>query len=718
VLSIGATIRLIDEGFGGDLSASDLAITRNNFGNALLHAGINPGARQAFENAVDALKRGKNTRTDPELMYQLAHSFAGIGYTYYNEANAAEQKTGTKAVPAAGHWLARVVNATKPQHDHARDALRHADRWLSKALEALRESHDDRWTDARIWACSARVCSRLGNTTETHRRFARALLAGHERWRANSEELAEFFNPDFDTRLKYMEAFEDAGGTGAAVILAKAAVHAVHKFSLPDVDRDHARDYVLSRSNVHRKLIENLSCSGRHNEAEQAYDLLKLDIHSEYAQRSLDMIDVEAMVGLTKAEREALQSSGIAAILDAVRDVTDEAAAVSLSDKLAAAFQKLSPAIEDRLRAHSKAAAQDDERRLRELSERLGPRAALIRYLIAEDSAQIVAVCNGRRTVQAVNAKQRDISIWVFELRQRCRHPRAGTYNEFLRLSKLLYDSLVAPVYSIVHGQADTLYVQLDQPLTGMPFGALHNGSSFVTEEFSIVLLNRAGQAAGPNEPPAASTRKQVSIFLCSDLPGAELPGAGREGDAVRAGLTAAGGPFMAQVYAHDDCTAETFIAAMGEPGRQRGAIHLATHANFNATNDRLSVLSFHDDGAISVRRLRDLLEARPCDAGLFVLSACGTARQDVDVEGFSVTLLRAGVTSVLATLWESLDFSAPEFFESFYGHCADLGSPRAVAQGIQAAQRKCRSSQADVGGIPLWHPAHWAPYAVTTGRI
>ena len=136
---------------------------------------------------------------------------------------------------------------------------------------------------------------------------------------------------------------------------------------------------------------------------------------------------------------------------------------------------------------------------------------------------------------------------------------------------------------------------------------------------------------------------------------------------------------------------------------------------NFNVTSDLLSCISLND-GPLSLKRLRESLEGKQCQLPLLILSACGTARADVDVEGFAYTLLQAGVKEILATLWETVDMSGATFFSVFYQEWGASSSSRRCAAAIQAAQIAMIGSNEQMNGIPLRHPAHWAAFVSLTG--
>jgi CHAT domain-containing protein len=62
--------------------------------------------------------------------------------------------------------------------------------------------------------------------------------------------------------------------------------------------------------------------------------------------------------------------------------------------------------------------------------------------------------------------------------------------------------------------------------------------------------------------------------------------------------------------------------------------------------------------------------------------------------------LLCAGAQSVLLSLWDLYDETAPEFMASFYRH---LRRQREAAGALRAAMLECRENHP--------HPYYWAPF-------
>lgn len=670
-----------------DLNVEDTAITWNNFGNALLGVQWNQDAITSFRQIVEMPLSGLGADDRLELVRQQMHANGGIGFANYNLAFK------TTDVPSRQRAFVKAAAA------------------FDQAAQCREECGSVAWFEGRIWACAGLVHAHLGSRELAFREFARALVAGRVNWGgdAAADVLSRLLNSDSDIRLKVMEGLQLLGALHSAILFGKAAVHAVHRESLPEMGVELSDDYVRSRSSVHRTLVECLTEVGRHNEAEQAYALLREDAFAMYVKRTDVVPEVETSVALSRAEVQGIRDSGLASIIDGLSaraEVSDDAIST-----LAVALQALDGCIDAKMSALRRTNQDDDAHIVGDIANLLGPTAARLRYLAGSTNLKIVVDAGGRRSVTSLEVSYIALSSLTFSLRQTCRFPSAKGSRAFLSDSRQLHDFLIVPILSQLDG-IHHIYVEVDNPLDGLPFAALHDGRRFLFEDFSISYLTSSGKSR-----PCSSAQPRVTVFPCSELPGARLPGAALEAHAVARGIGRCGLPAEVEALSHADCTKQAFLDRLSQANQLHSALHLATHAEFNATSDTMSVLALAD-GNLSIRRLRRELADRGCDTGLFVLSACGTARQDLDVDGFSATLLRAGVGSVVASLWETLDTSAPGFFEEFYAACDDFSSPRGVAQAVRRAQCQFQNGDESLDGSGLGNPWHWAPYVVISGHM
>lgn len=686
LLASRLTVRLAETLPDLQLSVEDRRIVMNNHGNALLHAGWNERAIPVFAAAAASADGDLAPGDRQAAEYQRLHALGGIGFAHYNLA--------FERGSAAERYAER---------ERAADAFDAAD-------DLRRRVGSQAWFEGRIWSCAALIDIYLGRRDAAWRRFAMALLAGRKNWSTapNAAALGMFFNPDSGVHEKLTEALELLDARHAAVIFGKAALHAVHRESVPEVDVPLSRRYVRMRSDVHRLLVRCLTAVGRYNEAEQAFALLKDDAWGLYV-RSTDVpIEVESGVALTRAETAGLERSGLLAVAAALaaRAEADETAI----DELAAALVQLDGSIAAEVAAFK---ARRDKSSARAHRLPLAASDARLRYVVSPSATSITIETLNGFTVKEVPVSFDELSGLAFALRQAGRASDALPSDAAADAARRLGRWLIEPVLDRMQG-VDHLWIEVDNPLDGVPFAALLAEERMLISRCSIAYLNPSGPAQ--DTIATAPTREvAIAVFACSELPGARLPGAAAEAEAIACAAVRGTHPVRVELHDHAHSTVARFVEQLQQPCQRSGAIHLATHAEFNATNDALSVLAL-SDGNLSVRRLRRALDAAGLDVGLFVLSACGTARQDMDVEGFSATLLRAGAGAVVSSLWETLDVGAPAFFSAFYTACDDFGSPRQVARALRQAQLALAGSQHGIG--TLEHLALWAPYVVTSRRV
>lgn len=665
------------------LRGEDRCIILNNYGNALLRIGWNAHAISPFDLVRSIATQVEDVEDRDKSEYQLIHALGGIGFAHYNMAR--------------GEPTDSAENAALERAAAAFDAA-----------ELVRNVVGSRaWFEGRIWVVAGLVDAKLGRLDAAWRHFSMGLLAGIDTWGSipDGASLDAFFNPDSDIREKLTEGLEELSANHAAVIFGKAALHAVHRESLPEVSISGSRQYIRMRSGVHRALVRCLTAVGRHNEAEQAFALLKDDAWGLYARIWAVPVDVESSVALTQAERLGIQRSGLPRVLTEI--AACGAANHTTTSALATALKCLDECIGAELDAQK--VARDQRRRQ---GERVSVAAgdARIRYVVSPNRTSITVELQSGIFLEQSAIKFDKLSELSYSLRQACRQHSMFQTTIAANAAWQLDQALIAPIRHLLVG-IKHLWIEVDSPLEGVPFVMLFDGVNHLVDCFSIAYLSLSIQERPVVETPPHEP--VITVFACSELPDAELPGAAAEAKAIASTMTLSKHPVSVRTIAHAECTVARFVEQLRRPGQGQSAIHLATHADFNATSDLMSVLALAD-GNLSISRLRQTLEPHVLDLGVFVLSACGTARQDMDVEGFSGTLLRSGVGTVVSTLWESLDSSAPVFFKEFYTDCNNYGSPRQVAQALRHAQRAVRASSS----VGLDHPAHWAPYVVICSHM
>ncbi len=133
--------------------------------------------------------------------------------------------------------------------------------------------------------------------------------------------------------------------------------------------------------------------------------------------------------------------------------------------------------------------------------------------------------------------------------------------------------------------------------------------------------------------------------------------------------------------------------------------VHMATHGVFGETPEETFLLTYDDRLTMDILEiLIGLGKFRGKKVELLTLSACQTALGDERAApGLGGAAVKAGVGSVLATLWYVNDESTSLAVREFYRQLKIPGISKAKA--LQNAQKKLIEKDR------YWHPVYWAPF-------
>jgi CHAT domain-containing protein len=282
----------------------------------------------------------------------------------------------------------------------------------------------------------------------------------------------------------------------------------------------------------------------------------------------------------------------------------------------------------------------------------------------------------------------------------------AGADTEAVRPGlQHLYEWLIGPIRAQLGPKDTTLVIVADGEVAGVPFEALWDsaGGRYLIENHPLRFAATLADAVRPPPPARASSGRPLLVadpafdrhrhFMLERLPGALsevdslekfYPGAGmlREGAAAR----------------------DTFVAL----AQRAEIIHYAGHAVFDDARPERSFLLLV--GADTTGRLTaqmvDSMELR--GAPLVVLSACRTLRaregRSGGFAGLSGSLLTAGASGVVGSLWQADDELTQPLMWAFHRYYRGLPDP---ARALREAQREMiRSSEPE-----LRSPAAWAGF-------
>ncbi len=308
-------------------------------------------------------------------------------------------------------------------------------------------------------------------------------------------------------------------------------------------------------------------------------------------------------------------------------------------------------------------------------------------YLITENS-------QGQRQRFTVPVSGRELEDQATALRLQLENRATNAYRS---LASQLYDSLMRPLEASLDG-SDTLVFVHDGALRQIPMAALYDGQHFLIERFAIAITPSLSLTSRASEQ-----RSLEGLFLGLSLevePFAALTNVPQEAEAVQSVL---GGPAILD----EDFT----VAALSEQLRSADypILHLATHGKFGVNTESTFLLAY--DANLTLEQLDQLLRQRPSDQPLelLILSACQTAAGDNrSTLGMAGAAVRAGVRSVLATLWYVNDESTVYLMDAFYHQLQDPAISKAEA---------LRRAQIELIRNPDFaefsHPAIWAPFTL-----
>jgi CHAT domain-containing protein len=252
-----------------------------------------------------------------------------------------------------------------------------------------------------------------------------------------------------------------------------------------------------------------------------------------------------------------------------------------------------------------------------------------------------------------------------------------------------LHAELIAPLSP--HLQAKHLIFVPHGPLHFLPFHALKNGDSYLSDTHTI--------SYAPSATVFALCQAKVpsgrSGSLVMGIPDERAPQILAEVQAVAAILP------KAELLLGTQATAD----ALRNKGAQNALLHIATHGTYRQDNPMFSGIRL-GDGYLN---LYDLYQMR-LSAGHVTLSGCATGMNFVaagdELLGLERGLFCAGAASLLLSLWDVHDRSTAELMQAFYKDYSDSGD---MATSLQFAMKELRQQNP--------HPYFWAPF-VLVGQI
>jgi CHAT domain-containing protein len=306
---------------------------------------------------------------------------------------------------------------------------------------------------------------------------------------------------------------------------------------------------------------------------------------------------------------------------------------------------------------------------------------------------------NGEVKKYAVNISQAKleqlVTQWRFDLENK-------ENDDYLVLSQRLYKLLFSPEIKsdLKFIKPKNLIFVNDGILRNVPMAALHDGQKFLVEDYAVTnslgLNIRAKQTN-------SDVKKAVAFGLTEGT--AQFPSL----PYVKQEIEKLGALVDEEQFLNDKFSYQNFKQQI--ESSKSSIVHIATHGQFGGTLENTFLQAYKSQ--ISLNELEDTLSSHntsfPSDPiQLLVLSACDTAASNTRATlGMSGVAVKAGVSSVLGSLWSVNDQQIVSLIDGFYRNW--------IQDGLSESEA-LRQAQLDLIKSPNYHPSNWASMLLIEG--
>ncbi|NEP09316.1 MAG: CHAT domain-containing protein [Symploca sp. SIO2C1] len=220
-----------------------------------------------------------------------------------------------------------------------------------------------------------------------------------------------------------------------------------------------------------------------------------------------------------------------------------------------------------------------------------------------------------------------------------------------------LYQWLVAPLEPDLQAQEiNNLTFILDNGLRSLPLAALHDGTGFIVEKYSIGLM--PSLSLTDTRYLDIRNTQMLAMGAAEFNDQSPLPAVPMELSTLTGQL------WQGTSFLNEEFTLNKLKSARNT--QPFGIVHLATHGEFRSGKPNNSYIQLWDT-KLQLDQMRELGFHNP-QVELLVLSACRTALGDPEAElGFAGLAVLAGVKSALGSLWYVSDEGTLGFMSNFY---------------------------------------------------
>jgi CHAT domain-containing protein len=307
--------------------------------------------------------------------------------------------------------------------------------------------------------------------------------------------------------------------------------------------------------------------------------------------------------------------------------------------------------------------------------------AVALYTIVGKEKYRVILITPDIQKAYEYSITEAELNKKVFAFREVLQNPRVDPVPQ----ARELYRVLIGPELArdIEQTKLKTIMWSLDGTLRYLPVAALHDGSTYLVENYRNVVFTLASRdhlkdpvspkwqvlGVGVSREREVTDEETKRSIKFPSLPGVreELAGIVRQ----NSGTTTVG-VLDGKVMLDESFTADTLKSSLRLRGGEQPykVVHIASHFNFQPGDETKSFLLL-GDGTLTLARLKGMTNLFS-KVELLTLSACNTAtgdsgREGKEVEGFAVLAQRQGAEAIIATLWPVSDPSTSELMRQFY---------------------------------------------------
>jgi len=411
--------------------------------------------------------------------------------------------------------------------------------------------------------------------------------------------------------------------------------------------------FVETISEDYRSLVDLLLQQDRVFEAQEVLDLLRVQELDDYLRTVRANNPVDGILDYWDSEQAILSSytdslSAASTIpLDTFANSPTVQASVQTLQRTSST-QVLNPRSLERLRDNLKSLDQ----------------AALLYPLVLEDRLEIILVTPDELVSKTIVVSEQTLNQEISQFRS----DLVNVSSDPAISGNKLYRRLLEPLESeLAEEGIKTLLYAADSQLRYVPLSALHTGSQWVAQQYSVNQITAASltdfsEADSKNLSVLAGAFSEGEYSF--DIDGSRfnffgLPYAGKEVESIDEDVN------NSDAYFNQQFNPTNILPKMAN----YGVVHFATHAAFLPGSPNNSFILFGNGDRVS---LRDIAGWELSNVDLVVLSACQTAVSEDfgsgdEILGFGYQMQRTGARAAIASLWQVDDGGTQVLMNAFY---------------------------------------------------